>query len=343
MVREPLPLWKQRLQFWPLRAGVALLRLAGPRISLWGAALAGSIFYRLSGRHRRRALRHLRLAFPDWEPARLDAAAKRSFQNFLQLAIEMVFMLLCIHRGNYEQHIERHDPIGCLPLLRERKAKLLVTGHLGNWEATGYFLSLEGHPLAAVARPLDNRLLNDWLVSLRTRRGMKVIEKWDRADAKIVQSLENQEAVGFIADQNGGDRGVFVPFFGRLASTSKSVALLAINLRVPILCGCGVRVSRWGLRYRISSTDLIRPEDWESQEDPIYYITARFVRAIEQMVREQPDRYLWMHRRWKSRPQWEVKGQPMPASFERRLRALPWMDEATLSGLKEPLGFDSYA
>ena len=77
--------------------------------------------------------------------------------------------------------------------------------------------------------------------------------------------------------------------------------------------------------------------------DPLFYITARYVRAIEEMARRYPESYLWMHRRWKSRPRHERNGKPMPASLEAKLRELPWVDEAMMEELRKPLGFDPYA
>ncbi|MHC4216844.1 MAG: lysophospholipid acyltransferase family protein, partial [Planctomycetota bacterium] len=150
-------------------------------------------------------------------------------------------------------------------------------------------------------------------------------------------------AVGFIADQNGGDRGVFVPFFGRLASTPKTVGILTMHMNLPVLCGYARRIENYRLKYEIAPVEIIRPEDWADRSDPLYYITARYVYAIEQMVRRHPELYLWMHRRWKSRPRFEREGKAMPASLEAKLRELPWVDETLISELKNPLPFDCRA
>jgi KDO2-lipid IV(A) lauroyltransferase len=83
--------------------------------------------------------------------------------------------------------------------------------------------------------------------------------------------------------------------------------------------------------------DIIRPKDWESQEDPLYYITARYNRAIERMIRAAPEQYLWVHRRWKSRPKHERVGSPMPDRLRRKIASLPWIDEAMLAELERPL------
>jgi len=85
-------------------------------------------------------------------------------------------------------------------------------------------------------------------------------------------------------------------------------------------------------RYRIL-TDYIEPHDWCNQPDPLYYISARYNRAIESMVRNAPEQYLWLHRRWKSRPQFEQDGTPMPKRLRLQLESLPWLDETELETL----------
>ena len=89
-------------------------------------------------------------------------------------------------------------------------------------------------------------------------------------------------------------------------------------------------------KYDVGVVDLIRPDDWAGRKDPLYYSTARYCRAIETMICLQPHQYLWMHRRWKSRPRYERLGKPMPASLQRNLESLPWMDQPTLDQLLNP-------
>ena len=80
-------------------------------------------------------------------------------------------------------------------------------------------------------------------------------------------------------------------------------------------------------------TDYIEPHDWSEQPDPLYYITARYNRAIETMVRNAPEQYLWLHRRWKSRPQFEQNGFPMPKRLRSQLESLPWLDDQELQAI----------
>ncbi len=327
----PAVKWSQYLAF---RAAVGLSYLLGVRVCLLIAAGVGRSLFLLDRRHRRRALGHVRHAFPDWDEGRVTEVARRSYQRLAQLAVEMLFMPRRIRAENYETHLVRKNARGALDLLHAREPMLLVTGHFGNWEAMPYFLSLGGHAVAVTVRPLDNTLINDWLLGIRRTHGVNVIEKWDHAESRIVEALQNREAVGFVADQNGGDRGVFVPFFGRLASTPKTVGLLAVGMKLPVICGYARRLDGYRLKFEIATVDIIRPEDWAERADPLFYITARYVAAIERFVREHPEDYLWMHRRWKSRPRFEQEGKPMPASLRQNLRDLPWVDEQLIARLE---------
>ena len=207
---------------------------------------------------------------------------------------------------------------------------IFITGHCGNWELLGYSLAVMGYPLHALARPLDNPLLNRWVMGMREDRGLRIITKWG-AMPILQQILGAGGWIAFIADQNAGDQGLFVPFFGSLASSYKSIGLLAMRYNIPIVAGFARRLDG-RFRYELSCTDFITPDDWANRDDPLFYITARFNHAMEQMIRSAPEQYLWVHRRWKSRPRHERLGRPVPPRLVAKLRSLPWLsnDEVDL-------------
>ena len=149
--------------------------------------------------------------------------------------------------------------------------------------------------------------MNDYILGVRQRRGQRIIDKAGMTK-EATSILENNGTIGFIADQNAGSKGVFVDFFGRKASTYKSIGLLAMEYKVPVVIGYTRRRER-AFRFEVGTQDIIMPQDWENQDDPLIYITQRYTRAIEQIVRDDPGQYLWMHRRWKTRPKGEVAEQ----------------------------------
>jgi len=303
--------------------------------NLRAAGALGRGMYRVDRRHRERAERHLAMAFPAWSGQQVSAVAEQSMVHFVKLAVEVCSTPRVLTGDTWPDHVEIRQLGPALELLNAQQPVILLTGHAGNWEVLGYLLALLGYDLEAVARPIDNPLINDWLLGIRQRRGMRIITKWDASD-RMMGVLRRGGALGFIADQNAGNKGLFVPFFGRLASTYKSIGLLALRTETPIVCGYAHRIGP-GFRFEVGASDIIYPQDWAEQPDPLYYVTARYARAIETMVRMRPAQYLWMHRRWKSRPPFERAGKPMPESLRQKLISLPWMDEAGLAALEEPV------
>ena len=318
-------------QYLAARTGAAALTCLDVSLLQQGAADVGRNLARLDRRHFERACGHLRQSYPEWSPAQVERVATDSIVHLCQLAVETLYTPRVLSLDTWASRTRMANLAPAIELLNRRQPVILVTGHLGNWEVLGFLLAVLGYDVDALARPLDNPLINDWLLGIREKRGMRIITKWDATD-RMLAVLERGGALGFIADQNAGDRGMFVPFFGRLASTYKSIGLLAIRQNVPIVCGYAHRIGP-GFRFELGVGDIIRPEDWTGRRDPLYYVTARYNRALEQMVRMRPEQYLWMHRRWKSRPRHERQDKPVPAALRRNLEELPWMTQEQLQAL----------
>ena len=333
MARNQSP-FLQFAQYAGLRAVSGFMQCFDHEQNLHTAAGVGSQFYRFSHTRRRRAQRNLSLSFPDWSQDRIEDVTERSMQHMFQLfLVDALIMPRLITPDSWTKYIRIGDLGPVLDRLIKREPIIFITGHCGNWELLGSYLAVIGYPIAALARPLDNRYINRWLLGLREARGMKIITKWG-ATPELLNLLENGGHLGFIADQNAGDQGLFVPFFSRLASSYKSIGLFAMRYDIPIVAGHARRLDG-SFRYELSCSDCIEPKDWADQDDPLFYITARFNRAMEQMVRAAPEQYLWLHRRWKSRPRHERQGKSFPPKLIEKLRALPWMTDDELEGIIE--------
>ncbi len=306
-----------------------------PRDNLRAAASIGRLIHRIDKRHRKRALAHIRMAFPEYTDEQVRQLAVESFEHFMQMVVEVCHTPRLINHDTWHERIALGHLAPAIRMLNAGRPSILITGHLGNWEVLGSLLAILGYDVDAVARPLDNPLVNDWVIGIRQQRGLRIITKWNASD-RMMEVLRDGGALGIIADQNAGDRGMFVPFFGKLASTYKSVGLLAMRQKVPVICGYAHRVGN-DCQYEMGVQDIIEPEDWQNQPDPLFYITARYMRAIEMMVRKAPKQYLWMHRRWKSRPAHEKNGKPISDSLRRNLEALPWMTPELLASLEQPV------
>jgi len=324
------------LSHYALARGFAsLFHLFEAEQNMRTAAMLGRIFTQLGAHRLQRAGVNIRRAFPDINEAQVNLLADKSVESMFQLfMVESMLTPQRLHARNWPDNIKLGTVGPHMDYLLSKQPAIFVTGHCGNWELLGFALAVLDFHLTAVARPLDNPYLDKWLLGMRRRGGLSVLSKWN-----VTQELQNiileGGRIGFIADQNAGDDGLFVPFFGQMASSYKSIGLLAMRFRVPVFVGTAVRETD-RLKYRLEIVDRINPEDWESLEDPLFYITARFNRGIENSIRLAPEQYLWVHRRWKSRPKWEREGNPMPERVQKKLASLPWLSPQELDRLVHP-------
>ncbi len=271
------------------------------------ARWVGNMLYRFDRRHRNRALEHLRLSFPDWPLEKRERIAKASMRNMVYLGLEVLFTTRLITPGRWRRHIKLKNMGENLRLLLEHKTPLIsLTGHFGNWEVVGYNMGALGFPVYAVARSIDNPYINEYILGVRQKRGMTILDKRG-ATAMIPELLAKKASVCFIADQDAGRKGVFVDFFGRKASTYKSIALLAMQADAPVIIGYGKRLDE-EYHFEIGIQRIIYPEEWADKEDPMLWITQEYTKALEDIIRTAPEQYLWVHRRWKHRPRGEEPG-----------------------------------
>jgi KDO2-lipid IV(A) lauroyltransferase len=259
--------------------------------------------HRLDRRHRLVARDNLNHAFPGQLNERdNDRLVRAVYRHFCTVLVEIILLPRKLHSNNWRRFLDVASGARRLgnALLCGRPL-LIVTGHFGNWEMAGYALGLLGFTAHAVARPLDNRFLDDFLRRFRERTGQKLLSK--RGDFDRMQSiLDSGGVLATLADQDAGARGLFVDFFGRPASTHKAVALLCLEHQVPLLVA-GARKIGEPMRYEMVVEDLILPEDHRGRPDAARAITQRFTSALERVIRTAPEQYFWLHRRWKHQPQ----------------------------------------
>ncbi len=274
----------------------------------WRSALAlarglAALAYRVDRRHRLVAADNLRHAFPDLDEPAVDRLVRASYLHLTTMLVEMIRLPRMLHAHNLYDYVQHAGP-GDLALIRSWMATgrppLVVMGHFGNWEILGYAIGLAGFRGGLVARRLDNPYLDRFLSQFRRRTGLTLLDK-DADYARILQTLAQGDPVGMVGDQDAGPRGLFVDFFGRPASTFKSIALLSLEYRAPIFVLGAARVGS-PLRYTVYLEDLILPEEYAGHPDAPRAITERYTRALERLVRRHPEQYFWLHRRWKHQP-----------------------------------------
>ena len=276
------------------------------------SGLGGDLMNAVDRRHRKRARENIHASFPDKPAAWLDETVRRSMRAFPDLFMEVLFTPRVMRLETIRDRADLKDIGRTLRLLLDDgRGLIFVTGHYGNWEGLGYALALMGFDTTSVARPLDNPYLNEFVMGVRESKGQRILDKKGAIEV-VPGELERHGVVAFIADQDAGKKGIFVPFFGREASTYKSIGLLAMEHEVPIAVGYARR--RIGdYRLEVGVQDVIEPDDWRGRDDPLRYVTERYTRAIEDFVADDPRQYLWIHRRWKTRPRHEIKAAKLAA------------------------------
>jgi len=258
------------------------------------------LLYHIDRRHRLVALDNLRLAFPNhYSEAELDALVRAVYRHFCGLLMDIIHLPHIYSVTSRRKYFELDDGRLIDQLISGRPV-FMLTAHFGNWELGGFSLGELGFSSYAIARPIDNPFLDDFLRRFRERKGQKILAKHGDFD-KMKDILANAGLIATLADQDAGERGLFVDFFGRPASTHKAVALLAMNYQVPIVV-LGIRKIGEPIQYRLRVEDVILPEEYDGQPVAAKAITQRFTNAVERLVRSAPEQYFWLHRRWKHQP-----------------------------------------
>ena len=182
---------------------------------------------------------------------------------------------------------------------------LIVTGHLGAWELSSFWHSLMGHPMAMVIRRLDNPRVDRLVNEIRCLHGNRVLHKDDFARG-LLAAMKRGETMGILMDTNmTPPQGVFVPFFGVAACTASGLARVALRTGAAVLPGFLVREDREGKYVLRFGREIPLVESGDDERD-VAENTARFTAAIERFIRRYPDQWLWVHRRWKTRPEGEA-------------------------------------
>ena len=291
---------RYRLEYalaWLLIRGISIL----PRPVARAAGIGlGQLVYLLHGKLRRVGMRNLQLAFPEKSAHERRRILRGEFTSLgRQLAEVCLFprytrenvTKIVVYDGF--ENFERAEARG--------KGVIYLTAHLGGWELSAFSHSIQGHPLHVVMRGMDNPFLDRFITHLRTMHGNRAVDK-DNFVRGLLSAMKAGETVGILMDTNmTPPQGVFVDFFGIPACTASGLARIALRTDAAVVPGFTIwdrELRKYRLRFD-PALALIRTGD---EEADIVANTALFTKVIEQYVRRYPDQWLWVHRRWKTRP-----------------------------------------
>jgi Kdo2-lipid IVA lauroyltransferase/acyltransferase len=290
-----------------LAAGlIRVLNILPAPVARWVGRSAGALAWRFDKRHRKQVLRHMDIAFRGEKTREEKEALCKKYFEHTGLAVIEFARMPQVTKENVDELCDLSELKKFDELLARNKGLLCVPAHHGNWELCGYAVALKGYPVKSVARPLDNPPLNELLREMREASGHETIEKW-KVLWKLKKLLDKGSIVTMSIDQNGGTSGMFVPYFGTLASTITSPAELHLATRAPILVGTLIRKPD-GIRHVFRVWEVIEHAPTEDREADVKAVITRINAAVEKAVRECPEQWLWVHKRWKTRPPGEVEG-----------------------------------
>jgi KDO2-lipid IV(A) lauroyltransferase len=272
-----------------------------------GAIFAGKLIaiaaYHLHGRLRRVGYRNLALAMPELDPAERRVIVGRVFRNLGRLLGEFS-QFPKITRQNISKLVDYDGLENYERASERRRGVLMLTGHVGAWELCAFAQGVYGHPLSFLVRPLDNPLLDRLISHYREISGNRTINK-NRAVKPVLEILRCGQDVGLLIDVNTlPDQGVFCDFFGTPACSTTGLAVFALRADSPVVPGFLIwdeRLGKHRLRFE-PEIPLIRTGDFKEE---VMLNTARFTKVIEEYARRYPDQWLWVHKRWHTRPEGE--------------------------------------
>ncbi len=276
-----------------------------------GAGL-GRAWARLGGPRSQVARVNLRIAFPDWGESERDAVRVRSFENIGRSLAE--FALLERHGPEALRErvrIEGREHFEAARSASKSGGVVAITGHFGSWELLAAAMTAHGFPFVAVQKPRASPLLDAIVDRYRRSGGAEFLARGDAARSAL-KALREGKAVAILYDQDAPrDEGVFVPFFGRLASTRDGPVRIALRTRAPVLPIFLHRVGSGGthVAHFRPPVPMQRPEG--DVESAIRENTRRLTAAIEAEIRRAPDHWNWIHRRWRTQP----PGEPRPPGY----------------------------
>ncbi len=219
-----------------------------------------------------------------------------------------LFLMVCeiaqaprkIHCTNWRDYVDIRDKRHVTGYQLDWRPRVMVGGHLGNFEQAVYLTGVVGVPTYAIARPLDNPLLDKWIQSFRESRGQFILPTSGSA-TEIQRVLDAGGLISLLGDQHAGNKGCWVDFMGRPASCHKAVALFTLTQQAPMLVSYCVRKGG-PLRTEVGCIGIADPHDLDPALRDVRSLTQWYNDRLEEVIRRYPEQYWWMHRRWKEKP-----------------------------------------
>jgi len=271
-------------------------RLLGLKLSRKFAAILALVFFYLIPIRKKVVFNNLKIAFPEND---IHTNKKLAFRIYLSFAVTLVEILYLPYMKKQElvNAVECSNPELIIQKHKDGKGVILLSSHFGNWEFGAISIGIQIQlPFSVIVKPLRNPLVYEWMNKARTKFGNEVVPL-GISIRKTYQTLKEKKIVAMVADQRGPAEGVRVDFFGKKVSVYTGPAALALKTGAPLICGIAVRDKNY--KYKMVLVEISQQNLPDGEEEKILEISRRYTSYLEEVIREHPEQWLWMHNRWK--------------------------------------------
>ncbi len=255
---------------------------------------------------------NLRMIFPDITPAQMGRMRLAMWEHLLLMVCEIAHAPRKIHRRNWRDHFYLPDKRIMFQSLMNARPTILVTGHFGNFELAGFGTGMFGLPSTTIARPLDNRYVNDYVTRFRSLFGQTMLDKEGSA-VPVQNILEAGGTLALLADQHAGPKGCWTNFLGHPASCHKALALFVLTSGAEMVVSYNRRLDR-PLRFEMGCTGIASPDNPGDHLSSVRALTTWYNLRLEEAIRKAPEQYWWVHRRWRDTPPSRKSASTPPAA-----------------------------
>ena len=293
---------KNLMQYIGLRVFVTIIRLLPLTICMLMEKFLGYAAYLIDRKRCAIAEVNLRYAYgEDLSDFQIQEIIRRSYSHLASVGIDFIKLPQMVNGNNWKHYFEIEGLEFASKALKEGKGIIFVSGHVGNWEVLGCAMEFLFHqPVHSIAKHMENPFSDRFLTKLREEGGQKIIFA-ENASREILRVLKNNQLLGILIDQHVRENGILVDFFGQKAATTRSVATISLKTGTPVIMLFARRDSR-RYRFKVTLSKPIQIAKTDNLEKDILTLTQKCTNIIESRIREHPYEWLWIHRRWKTRP-----------------------------------------
>ncbi|MDR3195429.1 MAG: lysophospholipid acyltransferase family protein [Endomicrobium sp.] len=285
-------------EYIALKIVIFFIRLFPFKLAVNAGETIGVVFYYIVNFRRSHVIDMLTQSFPEKSKKEIRIITINTYRNFAKTVVEIIFFPIMS-----DEEIKKLLAFTNEHLVEksysEGRGTIFMSAHLGNWELTALAYS-KIYPMSVVVANQSNFLVDKMMDNVRTNQGFATISRDGMAFRDVMKALKRNEIVAFLADQDAGPQGVFIPFFGRLTSTPKGAALFALRAKCPIIIALGIRQKNGIMKVEFAEVPM--PNSGDSNKD-IEIINAFYLKKLEDIVRRYPEQWFWFHRKWKTRPE----------------------------------------